>query len=491
MNIAFRTDSSFKLGTGHIHRCLSLAREFKKKKVKIYFFCGDEAGNINKLIKNEFTLCELPKLIIKNISTNKQNNIDANLTLRLIKKYNIDLIFLDHYFLNGKWEKKVSKFCKIVFISDFINRKSFCNYYLNYNIFYENKEISKKLLDPDCKRLIGPDYSIIKNSYHIKSRKVQNKITVFMGGVDAKNITSKIVNILSSKLFNKVKKLIIIGVRNKKRNQIINQTKKLRNFNTTIGNQKNLYSFFKDSKLVVTSVGMSMYEHLTLGLNSLVIPQNKIQKKIINNLSSLNIFNYIRDIKYLNSAYLNKRLNQKKIANKNKILKDLFDSKGASRVVDYFIEQNIIKNAKLKKVSEIDKFFLYKLVNDPQVIKNSLGNKLIDYKEHEKWFQKTMRNNNSRMFIFRTPKHKLGQVRFDNIAKDKTFITYSVSNEFREKNAGYSMLSLALKKNIFNTPIYAIVKKNNEASNKIFKKLGFILLRNYQKNNFIYYLKKN
>ena len=53
------------------------------------------------------------------------------------------------------------------------------------------------------------------------------------------------------------------------------------------------------------------------------------------------------------------------------------------------------------------------------------------------------------------------------------------------------MLSLALKKNIFNTPIYAIVKKNNEASNKIFKKLGFILLRNYQKNNFIYYLKKN
>ena len=38
MNIAFRTDSSFKLGTGHIHRCLSLAREFKKKKVNCYFF---------------------------------------------------------------------------------------------------------------------------------------------------------------------------------------------------------------------------------------------------------------------------------------------------------------------------------------------------------------------------------------------------------------------------------------------------------------------
>ena len=53
------------------------------------------------------------------------------------------------------------------------------------------------------------------------------------------------------------------------------------------------------------------------------------------------------------------------------------------------------------------------------------------------------------------------------------------------------MLYMALKKNFYKTPIYAIVKKNNEASNKIFKKLGFVLLKNYMKNNLIYYLKNN
>ena len=77
MNVAFRSDSSFNVGTGHIHRCLNIAREFKKKKIKTYFFCRDQAGNINKLIKSEFTLCTLPKLITKNILTNKQNNLDA------------------------------------------------------------------------------------------------------------------------------------------------------------------------------------------------------------------------------------------------------------------------------------------------------------------------------------------------------------------------------------------------------------------------------
>ena len=36
MNIGFRVDSSYKIGTGHIHRCLNLAKEFKKKKENVF-----------------------------------------------------------------------------------------------------------------------------------------------------------------------------------------------------------------------------------------------------------------------------------------------------------------------------------------------------------------------------------------------------------------------------------------------------------------------
>ena len=59
MNIAFRTDSSFTAGTGHVHRCLNLARKFKKKKIKCYFFSNDYPGNINNLVKKEFDLYNL------------------------------------------------------------------------------------------------------------------------------------------------------------------------------------------------------------------------------------------------------------------------------------------------------------------------------------------------------------------------------------------------------------------------------------------------
>ena len=287
MNIAFRTDSSFTIGTGHVHRCLNLARKFKKKKSKCYFFTNDYPGNINKLIQYEFYRFKLSTKLTKNFYTNDQNIIDANLTIKFIKKLNINLIFVDNYLIKEGWEKKVSKHAKIVLISDFIDRRSYCNYYLNYNIFCENQPISKNIIK-DCIKLIGPDYLISKDFSYLKKKKIKKKITVFMGGIDTKNYTEKLISILSDKIFLKFQKVIIIGVKNTKIKLLINQIKKLKNFKFIIGNKKNLYPYFINSKLIITGLGTSMYEHLVLGLRSIVIIQNNLQKKVMKNLSLIN-----------------------------------------------------------------------------------------------------------------------------------------------------------------------------------------------------------
>ena len=53
------------------------------------------------------------------------------------------------------------------------------------------------------------------------------------------------------------------------------------------------------------------------------------------------------------------------------------------------------------------------------------------------------------------------------------------------------MLDIAIKKNPYKTPLFAIVRKKNEASNKIFKKLGFLLLKKDQKRDLNYFSKYN
>lgn len=490
MNIAFRTDSSFTIGTGHVHRCLNLARKFKKRDSKCYFFTNDYPGNINKLIQNEFDIFKLSTKFSKNFYTKNQNLTDANLTIKFIKKLDIDIIFLDNYLIKESWEKKVSKFTKIVLISDFINRKSYCNFYINYNTFCEDFSISKNL-SKECIKLIGTDYLITKDLYHLK-KKIEKKITVFMGGADSKNYTSKLISILSDKLFLNFKKVIIIGIKNTKTKLLIDRIKKLKNFKFFIGNKKNLYSFFINSKLVITGLGISMYEHLILGLNSIVIIQNNLQKKVMKNLSLIDSINFINDKKKLNKNHIYKILSEEHSLKKKLYLQNLYNSRGSDRIVDYFLSKNILKNLKLEEATYNDKFFLYKLVNDAQAIKNSLGNKFISLKEHEKWFKKVMKKKNSKIYICRTSKHRIGQVRLDQVSKKKNLITYSVANEFRGKNIGYKMLNLALKNKFYEKKeLYAMVKKNNKVSNYIFKKIGFELIKTPTKNNNIYYLKNN
>ncbi len=490
MNIAFRTDSSYTIGTGHVHRCLNIARKFKQKKNKCYFFSNEYPGNINKLIQNEFDFIKLSTKYSNDIYSDKSNLIDANLTIKLIKKLKIDLLFLDSYLIKEQWEKKVSKFCKIVFISDFLDRKSFCNYYINYNVPYENDYISKNL-PIKSKKLIGSDYSIIKKLPNFKKNKNKKKITVFMGGVDTKNFTKRIVNILSNKIFRDFEKIIIVGLRNKNMNTIKEQIKKLKNFYYVLGNKKNLYSFFLNSDLVITGVGTSMYEHFALGLNSIVIAQNKLQNKIVNSLSLLNLINFIKYKQNISKSYINKVLNQKYLLDKRNTLKNLFDTRGTTRIVDYFLSKNILKKAKLKKAKYEDRFFLFKLLNDPEVIKNSLKRTSTSIESHNKWIKKNIYKKNTKIFIFKSTNHNLGQVRFDRISKNKTMITYSISNEFRKSDFGLQMLNLALKKNSFKTPVYATVKKNNIPSNKIMKKLGFLIEKKKQKDDLIYYYKKS
>ena len=108
MKIGFRVDSSNTIGTGHVHRCLTLAQNFKNKGIGILFLCKNERGNINKKIYQH-------GFDILNIPLKKNNNQDAEKTIFYITKYKIDFILIDNSSINLKWEKKVSNIAKLFY----------------------------------------------------------------------------------------------------------------------------------------------------------------------------------------------------------------------------------------------------------------------------------------------------------------------------------------------------------------------------------------
>ena len=58
-NILFRCDASSNMGSGHVIRCRTLARQLVKKGHQALFICRSQSGDLIKLLKDEFDVIGL------------------------------------------------------------------------------------------------------------------------------------------------------------------------------------------------------------------------------------------------------------------------------------------------------------------------------------------------------------------------------------------------------------------------------------------------
>jgi len=324
MNIAIRVDSSNKIGTGHIYRTLSLAEKLKEKKIKVIFICQKLPGNIVNLIKKK----NFKVKIINNLFSQSEKKIlnnhfkswsykmqvnDTKKTNLILNKNKCDWMIVDHYGLSEIWEKRVTKQSKVAVIDDLFNKKHFCDLYINYHNKLAKKYKTNLLTNRECKILDGLKYVMINNKYVNKKSnfiKKNKNIFIYMGGVDRKKMAIKIVN----KVKNHFNTTILLGKNSKYLKEIMMICKKNKFIKIIKKNFSSLKYFFENYGLVISSGGLSMYEQICCGANSLVIPQNKYQKKICNMLFKKGYINYFDTANRININILRKliKLNKKK-----------------------------------------------------------------------------------------------------------------------------------------------------------------------------------
>lgn len=131
----------------------------------------------------------------------------------------------------------------------------------------------------------------------------------------------------------------------------------------------------------------------------------------------------------------------------------------------------------IRKVYKKDSSFLFKLKNDPDTIINSLISKAVSRSEHDAWFDKKLKDQHSKIFIFENfSKERVGFIRFD-FNKSKTYgtISIAIAKEFRGRKYSNKMINQGMKEISKTQPVvfFAEVKKSNESSLKAFKACGF------------------
>jgi UDP-2,4-diacetamido-2,4,6-trideoxy-beta-L-altropyranose hydrolase len=192
MKILFRADSSSTIGTGHIMRDLVLVEQFPND--TIYFATQNLKGNINdKIIKNGYELI--------NLKSNDVDELDI-----IIKNYNIDMIVIDHYRIDYKFEKTLKEKNPnlIIFSFDDTYEEHYCDILLNHNV-YADKNKYKNLVPKKCEIRCGSKYTLLRREFKIEKTKSKfkntsnkKKIFIAMGGVDSANLNIKILEVLKT-----------------------------------------------------------------------------------------------------------------------------------------------------------------------------------------------------------------------------------------------------------------------------------------------------
>ncbi|MDF2065815.1 UDP-2,4-diacetamido-2,4,6-trideoxy-beta-L-altropyranose hydrolase [Bacillus sp. Cr_A10] len=203
MQVIIRTDASIQIGSGHVMRCLTLAKQLKKNDIKVTFITRDLYGNLNEFIRSQgfevFELSSIERITHWEWSTDHWLE-DVNETISVIKvmKQSIDMIIVDHYSIDIKWEQQIRSFTKkIMVIDDLANRKHDCDLLLDQNFYLDLDNRYDELVPSNCKLLLGPKYVLLREEFLYwiskmppRNSKVKN-ILVFFGGTDPTNETEK------------------------------------------------------------------------------------------------------------------------------------------------------------------------------------------------------------------------------------------------------------------------------------------------------------
>ena len=300
MNILFRTDSSNKIGSGHLQRCINLANIFYKKGNKIFFICNNCYGNLNNLIKRNYPLKILSSTnkFNKNFkSLNMKDQIqDAKMTIDYAKKINADLIFLDSYLLDFNWQSLIRKFFKLIFVDD-LALKNNCDIYINYHIEKKNI-IQKNFLNKKTVKLLGMKNFIV-NEKHLNFNNQSNirKIYIYMGDVDSKNYSGKLFKLLLNKEFEKFQFIFILGSNYSLKDSFIKDCYDKKNITLIKKRLISIWNIFNMKKdIVICSGGLIASEALYLGVKSIFICQNNFQHKNLR-LKNKMIYKDIKNIK--------------------------------------------------------------------------------------------------------------------------------------------------------------------------------------------------
>lgn len=262
-NYLFICDSSTSIGSGHVARCINLARSVSEETSgDCIFFHRNLPGAADFLI--ERAGFQLEKY---------QDFFELSKLIENKYPWKIDSIIFDNYFVDADVEQSLSKYTKkILVIDDIFNRRHQCDFLLNQNLIPNAHAQYKNLVNPECRFFFGPEYALVgaeyRKSQHMVIRENIVEVLVFFGGTDPMQGTLKCLDLCAR--LPHLSFTFIVGQSCTHRSDLEYLARVHRNA-TVVVQAPSLLPFFLKSDLYLGAGGSVSWERVSTGLPGVVL----------------------------------------------------------------------------------------------------------------------------------------------------------------------------------------------------------------------------
>lgn len=409
MKIAFRTDASASLGTGHVMRCLALAEALKAKRAEIGFVCRELPAHYASLIRKAGYA----------LATGDEAEVGA-----------CDWLVVDHYALGADWERQQrGRAAKIMVIDDLANRPHDCDLLLDQNVLSAGNPYQGRV--PAGSRVyLGPRYALLRHAFaEERSRAAprsgaMQRVFVSFGGSDPRNHTAAALEALRPYAKQLERIDVVIGPASPFADDIAARCRTLPQAELHRGTHE-LPAMLARADLAIGAGGTMAWERACMGAPTLAFGIAANQVPVLEGLFQAGCAageswmpepDAGRIAAWVSVAVHSPTLLRAMGARSA----ELVDGHGTRRIADALVPEPILfRRATIQDAADILRWR-----NDPRVRSGSLDAGEIDAQGHAAWMRRVLADRARVLLIAESGGRAVGVVRFDLDGKGATISVY-------------------------------------------------------------------
>ncbi|RLB70833.1 MAG: UDP-2,4-diacetamido-2,4,6-trideoxy-beta-L-altropyranose hydrolase [Deltaproteobacteria bacterium] len=484
MKAVIRADASIAIGSGHVHRCLSLALELRRRGAEVLFICRELPGSLCSLLaEREFRVFPLPAPGEGEPECRPDRDVWETAAVLSSLPGKIDWLIVDHYALDREWESALrEQVSRIMVLDDLANRRHDCDLLLDQGFYADAGHRYRELVPPGCRLLLGPRYALLNDGFarrrQREDERPRKRLFVFFGGSDATNETEKVLWALPLLKNRNVQLDVVVGGGNLFRARI----EKLAAADDRVRlhyQVEDMAALMAKSDIALGAGGTTTWERFCLGLPSIVVSVADNQTALSESLGLDGRIVYLGRADQVDKEMIARAIDsllefpwwRRSLSQRGRKLVDGQGCRRLGRIL--FPEEMQVRPA---REEDGEKIFSWR--NAAENRRFSFSSREISLAEHQQWFRECLRDDRRVLLIGERDGQPVGVLRYDFHSLAEAVISVYLVPGCHGQGLGSSLIMAGSRWLRRHYPaceqVVAEVLAGNQAGRQVFFEAGFI-----------------